>query len=310
MNEEGSHPTYSTFANAVPAVTSSQLCVSETPDILAGRYRLERLLGAGGMGVVYRARDLLHEQFADPDPYVAVKMLSEAFDASPDASTLLYSEFALTRRLHHPNILRPYAFEVDTAQRRAFITMELMRGLTLDKLLCERPLGLPWPELKAIAVPLFDALAYAHGRGVLHGDVKPSNIMLSEEGLRLFDFGLGLAEEGPSQHLPNLNRERLNAWTPGYAAPELLEGAPLSAGADVYAVACVVYELASGQHPFQRLPSTQARDARLERALKAPHNLPRRCWPALRMALAFDPRQRRMEAAQLRDALGDVSSWW
>lgn len=310
MSEEGSHSTYSTFANAVPVVTSTQLCVSETPDILAGRYRLERLLGAGGMGVVYRARDLLHEQFADPDPYVAVKMLSEAFDASPDASTLLYSEFALTRRLHHPNILRPYTFEVDTAQRRAFITMELMRGLTLDKLLCERPLGLPWPELQAIAVPLFDALAYAHGRGVLHGNVKPSNIMLSEEGLRLFDFGLGLAEEGPSQHLPNLNRERLNAWTPGYAAPELLEGAPLSAGADVYAVACVVYELASGQHPFQRLPSTQARDARLERALKAPHNLPRRCWTVLRMALAFDPGQRRMEAAQLRDALGGVSSWW
>ncbi|WP_442963447.1 serine/threonine-protein kinase [Pseudomonas sp. 3JA] len=310
MNEEGNQPTYSTFANAVPTVTSSQLCVSETPGILAGRYRLERLLGAGGMAVVYRARDLLHEQFADPDPYLAVKMLSEAFDVAPDASALLYSEFALTRRLHHPNILRPYTFEVDTAQRRAFITMELMRGLTLDKLLCERPLGLPWPELKAIAVPLLDALAYAHGRGVLHGDVKPSNIMLSEEGLRLFDFGLGLAEEGPSQYLPNLNRERLNAWTPGYAAPELLEGEPLSAGADVYAVACVLYELASGKHPFQRLPSTQARDARLERALKAPHNLPRRCWPALRMALAFDPGQRRMEAAQLRDALGGVSSWW
>ncbi|WP_249410769.1 serine/threonine-protein kinase [Pseudomonas sp. St316] len=291
-------------------VTSTQRCISETPDILAGRYRLERLLGAGGMGVVYRARDLLHEQYADPDPYLALKMLSEAFDESPDASALLYSEFALTRRLHHPNILRPYAFEVDAPQRRAFITMELMRGLTLDKLLCERPLGLPWPELKAIAVPLLDALAYAHSRGVLHGDMKPSNIMLSEEGLRLFDFGLGLTEEGHSQRLPNLNRERLNAWTPGYAAPELLEGAPLSAAADVYGAACVLYELASGKHPFRRLPSTQARDARLERSLKAPRSLPRRCWPALRMALTFDPGQRRMGAARLRDALGGVSSWW
>lgn len=310
MSEEGAHPTYFAFADAAPVVTSGQCCVSEAPDILAGRYRLERLLGAGGMGVVYRARDLLHEQYADPDPYLALKMLSGAFDASADASALLYSEFALTRRLHHPNILRPYTFEVDATQRRAFITMELMRGLTLDQLLCERPLGLPWPELKAIAVPLLDALAYAHSRGVLHGDMKPSNVMLSEEGLRLFDFGLGLAEEGPSQPLPNLNRERLNAWTPGYAAPELLDGAPLSAGADVYGVACVLYELASGKHPFQRLPATQARDARLERTLKAPRNLPRRCWPALRIALAFDPGQRRMGAAQLRDALGDVSSWW
>ncbi|WLH46231.1 serine/threonine-protein kinase [Pseudomonas beijingensis] len=310
MSEEGGHSTYFAFANAVPAVTSGQRCVSEVPDILAGRYRLERLLGAGGMGVVYRARDLLHEQYADPDPYLALKMLSEAFNGAVDASALLYSEFALMRRLHHPNILRPYTFEVDAAQRRAFITMELMRGLTLDQLLCERPLGLPWPELKAIAVPLLDALAYAHSRGVLHGDMKPSNVMLSEEGLRLFDFGLGLAEGGSSQPLPNLNRERLNAWTPGYAAPELLEGARLSSGADVYGVACMLYELASGKHPFQRLPAIQARDARLERALKAPRNLPRRCWPALRMALAFDPGQRRISAAQLRDALGDVSSWW
>lgn len=134
--------------------------------------------------------------------------------------------------------------------------------------------------------------------------------MLSEEGLRLFDFGLGLAEEGPSRHLPNLNRERLNAWTPGYAAPELLEGAPLSASADVYGVACVLYELASGKHPFQRLPATQACDTRLERGLKAPCNLPRRCWPVLRIALAFDPGQRRISAAQLRDALGDIFSWW
>lgn len=310
MSEEGCHNTYFAFASAVPAVTASQRCVSEIPEVLAGRYRLERLLGAGGMGIVYRARDLLHEQYGDPDPYIALKLLSEAFDEAPDASALLYSEFALTRQLHHPNVLRPYIFEVDAVHQRAFMTMELMRGLTLDKLLCERPLGLPWHELQAIAVPLLDALAYAHSRSVLHGDMKPSNVMLSEEGVRLFDFGLGRAEEGLLKDLPNLNRKRLNAWTPGYAAPELLEGAPLSMGADIYGVACVLYELASGKHPFRRLPSSQARDARLERQLKAPRNLPRRCWSALRSALAFDPGRRGISAAQLRDVLGGVSSWW
>ena len=310
MSEEGGHSTYSTFASALPAATQDPRCTNEIPELLAGRYRLERLLGAGGMGVVYRARDLLHEQYGDPDPYLALKMLSEAFDESPDASTLLYSEFALMRRLHHPNVLRPYSFGVDAAHRRAFITMELMRGLTLDKLLCERPLGLPWHELKAIAVPLLDALAYVHGRGVLHGDMKPSNVMLSEDGVRLFDFGLGLALEGPLKNLPNLDRKHLNAWTPGYAAPELLAGGPLSAAADVYGVACVLYELASGKHPFGRLPATQARDVRLARLLRAPPNLPRRCWPALRTALAFDPRQRGISALQLRDALAGVSFWW
>lgn len=283
--------------------------IGALPDVLAGRYRLERLIGAGGMGAVYRARDLLHEQFGDPEPYIALKILSEEFAESPDASALLYGEFALTRRLRHDNILQPHSFDVDTGCRRAFITMELMRGLTLDKLLCERPLGLPWKELRAIVLPLLDALAYSHRRGVLHGDLKPSNIMLSEEGVRLFDFGLGQAEVGVVPGLPHLSRERFNAWTPGYAAPELLEGRSLSTSADVYGVACVIYELASGKHPFRRLPSTQARNEHLERELHAPNNLPKHCWPALRTALSFDAAKRTITANQLRDALSATSSW-
>ncbi|WP_347902744.1 serine/threonine-protein kinase [Pseudomonas purpurea] len=315
--EEAANLTYFAFAksHAPPqSVTPSRASVGELPDVLAGRYRIERLLGAGGMGAVYRARDLLHEQFGDPDPYIALKILSEEFAESPDASALLYSEFALTRRLRHPNVLRLHTFEVDTECQRAFITMELMRGLTLDKLLCERPLGLPWNELRDVALPLLDALAYAHSRGVLHGDLKPSNVMLSEEGVRLFDFGLGQAEEGVLPGLPHLSRSRFNAWTPGYAAPELLEGAPLTASADLYAVACVLYELAGGKHPFRRVPSTQARDERLDLELKAPPHLPAHCWPALRTALAFEATQRTITAAQLHEALaraamGATSSW-
>ncbi|AJO81479.1 serine/threonine-protein kinase [Pseudomonas sp. MRSN 12121] len=283
--------------------------VGGLPEVLAGRYRLERLLGAGGMGAVYRARDLLHEQFGDPDPYIALKLMSEEFSETPDASALLYSEFALTRRLRHPNVVRLHSFEVDTQCQRAFITMELMRGLTLDKLLCERPLGLPWPELREIVRPLLDALAYSHARGVLHGDLKPSNVMLCEDGVRLFDFGLSQAEEGVLPGLPQLSRERFNAWTPGYAAPELLEGGALSASADLYAVACVIYELACGKHPYRRLPSIQAREQHLDRTLQAPRNLPRHCWPALRAALAFDVAQRRITAQALRDAMRADSSW-
>ena len=320
--EEANNLTYFAFAKplngkplngkprkAEPALAPTKACIGELPDVLAGRYRIERLLGAGGMGAVYRARDLLSEQFGDPDPYIALKILSEEFAESPDASALLYSEFALTRRLRHDNVLRLHTFEVDTDCQRAFITMELMRGLTLDKLLCERPLGLPWKELRDIALPLLDALAYAHARGVLHGDMKPSNVMLSEEGVRLFDFGLGQAEVGILPGLPHLSRNRFNAWTPGYAAPELLEGQPLSASADVYGVACVIYELAGGKHPFRRLPSTEARDGRLDRELQAPRHLPKHCWPALRKALAFDAADRTITAAQLRDAMGATSSW-
>ncbi|KQT62314.1 MULTISPECIES: serine/threonine-protein kinase [Pseudomonas] len=310
--EQANNLTYFAFAKgnqAEPLLAPTKASIGALPDVLAGRYHLERLLGAGGMGAVYRARDLLHEQFGDPDPYIALKILSEEFAESPDASALLYSEFALTRRLRHDNVVRAHTFEVDTDCQRAFITMEYMRGLTLDKLLCERPLGLPWQELRDIVLPLLDTLAYAHRRGVLHGDLKPSNVMLSEDGLRLFDFGLGQAEEGTLPGLPHLSRERFNAWTPGYAAPELLEGQPLSASADVYGVACVIYELAGGKHPFRRLPSTQARDEHLERELRAPANLPQHGWHALRTALSFNPAERTITAQQLRDALGATSSW-
>ncbi|WP_336356514.1 serine/threonine-protein kinase [Pseudomonas granadensis] len=310
--EQANNLTYFAFAKgnqAEPLLAPTKASIGALPDVLAGRYHLERLLGAGGMGAVYRARDLLHEQFGDPDPYIALKILSEEFAESPDASALLYSEFALTRRLRHDNVVRAHTFEVDTDCQRAFITMEYMRGLTLDKLLCERPLGLPWKELRDIVLPLLDTLAYTHRRGVLHGDLKPSNVMLSEDGLRLFDFGLGQAEQGTLPGLPHLSRERFNAWTPGYAAPELLEGQPLSASADVYGVACVIYELASGKHPFRRLPSTQARDEHLERELHAPKNLPQQGWQALRTALSFNPAERTITAQQLRDALGATSSW-
>ena len=225
------------------------------PEVLAGRYRIERLLGAGGMGRVYRARDLLGEQFNDPDPYIALKVLSDEFAESPDASTLLFSEFALTRRLHHENIVRVHSFGVDTDCKRAFFTMELMRGLTLDKLLCERPLGMPWKELRCVVLSLLDALASAHAAGVLHGDIKPGNVMLSDERIRLFDFGLGQAQDGTLSGLPHLSRERFNAWTPGYAAPELLDGESLSASADIYG--CLLYTSPSPRDGLlSRMPSS------------------------------------------------------
>lgn len=282
----------------------------ELPEVLAGRYQLERLLGAGGMGAVYRARDLLHEQFGDPAPYVALKVLSDEFAVSPDASTLLYSEFALTRHLRHPNVVRMHSFEVDIRCQRAFITMELMRGLTLDKLLCERPLGLTWTELRGVVLPLLDALVHSHARGVIHGDLKPSNVMLCDGSVRLFDFGLSQAEEGVLTGLARLSRERFSAWTPRYAAPELQAGGPLSVSCDVFAVACVIYELAGGNHPYRHLPTLHVRNAGLDDQLRAPRHLPGRCWPALRRALALDPSARSASVVPLQHVFGQPSSWF
>lgn len=271
------------------------------PNLLAGRYQLERILGTGGMGVVHRARDLLHEAFGEPDAVVALKLLGGSLSASPDAHVLLYSEFALTRSVQHANVVRVFSFDVDTDHQLAFFTMELMHGMTLDRLLMECPEGLPWQELQPLALQLLDALACTHRQGVLHGDVKPANIMLGEQGLRLFDFGLGHAEAQRAAGLPGLSRSRLNAWTPAYAAPELMAGGTLSVRADLYGAACVLYELAQGRRPGAR---------QLNQPLPRPHRLPRHCWSALCSALAVDPDRRNVGVAELREALNSQQRYW
>ncbi len=271
------------------------------PNLLAGRYQLERILGSGGMGVVYRARDLLHEAFGEPSAGIALKVLGETLSASSDAHVLLYSEFALTRSVRHDHVVRAFAFEVDTAHQLAFFTMELMQGMTLDRVLKGCLQGLPWHELQPLALQLLDALACSHRQGILHGDVKPANIMLGEQGLRLFDFGLGYAEAQEAAGLPGLSRGRLNAWTPAYAAPELMAGGALSTRTDLYGAACVLYDLAQGQ----RLDGRQ-----LDQQLPRPRRLPRHCWPALRSALAADPEQRNVSIAELREALAGPRRRW
>ena len=275
-----------------PSTRKQALPPGPIPDLLSKRYRIERLLGVGGMGAVYRATDLLREQFGDPQPRIAIKALNDTFAEYPDAHALLYSEFALTSRLHHAHVVQLYGFHTDSSCRRAYITMELLKGPTLDDLISANPQGMPWDQLQEIAVALLQALAYSHSRGVLHGDIKPSNVIMAEDGLRLFDFGLGQSIGDHLPGLPRLSRTRLAAWTPRYAALELLEGEALTEAADVYAAACVLYELSSGHHPFSRLTASQAREMAQDRTLQRPSSLPAHCWAVLRQALAFDQQHR------------------
>ena len=272
---------------------------SHSSRLLVGRYHLEHVLGRGGMGVVYRARDLLHEQLGEPCSNMALKVLDESLSRCPDAHVLLYSEFALARSLRHERVVRVFSFEVDTHSQIAFFTMELLHGVTLDRLLLECPYGLPWRELQPIALQLLDALVYTHQKSVVHGDVKPANVMVGDGGVRLFDFGLGHAQA--TVDLPTVNRSRLNAWTPAYAAPELLAGGVLTSAADLYSVACILYELAHGKRVGERSST---------RRLTRPVQLPRHCWPALHLALATDPDQRTITVAELRAVMGRKRPRW
>lgn len=298
-------------ANETTAIKKTAAGAADVlPQVLCKRYRIERLLGVGGMGAVYRAKDLMRAHFGDPEPWVALKALNESFLEYPDANALLYSEYALTNRLHHAHIVRLHDFTIDRPSQRAFITMELLKGPTLDQLIEAHPAGLPWEELQAIAIPLLQALAYSHSHGVLHGDLKPSNVILTEDGVRLFDFGLGQAMDGLLPGLPRLSRKRIAAWTPRYAALELINGEPLTASADVYAMACILYELSGGLHPFSRLTAQQAKDMQQDQTLQRPDNLPAHCWPALRNALAFNLQHRTIDAAGLLKVFSTAKPNW
>ncbi|WP_240996907.1 serine/threonine-protein kinase [Pseudomonas viridiflava] len=265
------------------------------------------MLGAGGMGVVYQARDLLHELMGEPDPCIAIKVLNDDLATARDADALLYSEFALTRRLHHPHIVRSYAFGVDDECNQAFMTLEFMRGVRLDRVLNENPGGLPWAQAREIATVLLDALTHVHEKGVLHGDVKPENIMLTERGLRLFDFGLGQPVEGVLTGLPQLNRQRLQPWTPRYAAPEVRDGGPLTTQADVYAVAAVLYEMVAGKEGRASSIPVESHLSRRASQRRKPSALPSACWSALRMALMSDVRDRATNAHQMLEAFQQAS---
>lgn len=304
LDDEPDDLTYFAFAEnaAKSAPEQAPEGLSEVSEIFGNRYTLERLLGVGGMGVVYRARDLLCEQFGDPNPYIALKTLSDDFAEYPDANALLFSEFALTSRLQHAHVVRVFSFDVDMASKRAFITLELLNGPTLDQLLCDNPHGLPWDELRSIAIPLIEALLYSHQQGVLHGDIKPSNVLLADDGLRLFDYGLGQPIDGLLAGLPRLSRRRFNAWTPRYAALELINGEPLTPAADIYALACVLLELSSGKHPFQRLSARQAMNIKLDQQLQRPDQIPQHCWDALLKAIAFETQHRSQCCTELLHA--------
>jgi serine/threonine protein kinase len=206
---------------------------------LAGRYRLESPLGRGGLGEVWRGRDLRLDRM------VAVKVLRAGL-LSPDDERQLRREAEAAGGLRHPGIVAV----LDTGQHdgQTFIVTELLHGRDLATLLSGDSGGLPVSLALSIGVEVTAALAYAHGRGIVHRDLKPRNIFIQDDGpVKICDFGLA----------PALNA----AWsitgtvpfpgTPAYISPELWAGEPASYGADLYALGCTLYELLTGRLPFQ-----------------------------------------------------------
>jgi serine/threonine-protein kinase len=206
---------------------------------LGGRFRIISVLGRGGMGVVYKARDL------ELDDLVALKMLKG--EALRDAEQLerLKSEIKLARKITHPNVLRTFDFgEIDGVP---FISMEYVRGMTLRYLLSQ-PERIPYSAALRIARQCCAGLEAAHAVGVLHRDIKPENLILESGGnAKLMDFGIArpVRRSAPGQTEPGTY-----VGTPAYSAPEQLTGAEVDTRADVFACGVLMFELFCGAVPF------------------------------------------------------------
>jgi hypothetical protein len=222
------------------------------PNVLRERYLLETQIGNGGTALVYRAVDLRRDTgVAGGGRHVAVKLLRPELRDRPQSIARLQREFRQTQAVAHPNVVR--CLDLDCDQGAWFIVMELLSGESLGPVLRRlSPAGLPASEAMRIALAVGDALTHAHAQGIVHGDVKPDNIFLTGGGdVRLFDFGV--APESGSPESPDTRRLPVAAAaTRVYASPEVLAGAIPEPRDDVYSLACVIYEMLEGVHPYGR----------------------------------------------------------
>ena len=263
-------------------------------EVLAGRYEIDRVLGAGGMGVVYAARDL------ELDEIVALKVL-RAPSGPEDAAALdrFRHEARITRRISHPHVVRTHDIGA-TSQARRFITMEYVDGWSLAQLL-ERRGTLPLAATVVIGKQLCRALDVVHGQGVIHRDLKPQNVLLTRGGdVKLTDFGI--AELG-QPHPAESRAAGAPRGTLPYMAPEQLLGEPVDPRTDLYATAAVLCECLTGSPPY---PATTP-ESLLARALVAgPPLVAGPLGDLLRSALAPDGRDRPDTAAAFHDALAEL----
>jgi serine/threonine protein kinase len=213
-----------------------------------GHYKVIEKLGAGGMGEVYRARDLTLGRD------VALKVLPQNLSSDSERLDRFEREAKVVAALNHPNIVT--LFSVEKADGVPFLTMELVEGKALDEEIPDS--GLPMERFAALASQLLQGVAAAHRQGIVHRDLKPGNIMLTEDSrLKILDFGLAklrsLDDDSISDsELPTalLTEDGQILGTPAYMAPEQAEGKAVDARADVFAIGAVLYEMLTGSRPF------------------------------------------------------------
>ena len=255
------------------------------------------------IGVVFLAIDERKIEARDRNPYVAVKILNDEFRRHPDSLIALQRESRRSQQLAHDNIVRVYDFDKDGTT--VYMTMEFVDGEDLKNLI--RSLdgkGMPMAEAFPLIEGMGRALERAHRDGVVHSDFKPGNVMLTSDRVpKVFDFGIaraGKQKSDASGEQTVFDAGSLGALTPAYASLEMLQGKDAEPADDLYALACVSYELLTGRHPFNKINAEQA----LKQGM-TPERVPgltKLQWRTLARGLAFKREQRIATA-------GDDGGW-
>ncbi|MGB5816405.1 MAG: serine/threonine-protein kinase, partial [Thermoanaerobaculia bacterium] len=269
------------------------------------QFRITARLGAGGMGEVYLAEDTKLKR------RVAIKVLPEEMATDPQRLERFQREAEAVAALNHPNIVAIH--EVGEADSIHFLVMELVEGRQLGEVIPGG--GLSLDKLFGYAIPLTEALAAAHDKGILHRDLKPGNVMVNEEGrVKVLDFGLAkLRERSDDQadqtHLAtdSITQEGLILGTAAYMSPEQAEGKTIDHRSDIFSLGVVLYEMATGNRPFKgdtnlSLLSSILKD-KPQPVSEVKTGLPRHLGRIILRCLEKDPERRFQSAKDVRNEL-------
>jgi serine/threonine protein kinase/tetratricopeptide (TPR) repeat protein len=282
------------------------------PDLIGrtlGHYRIVEQIGAGGMGVVYRA----HDERLDRD--VAIKVLPEEVAQDPNRLARFEREAKAVAKLDHPNILAIHDFGIEGGL--TYAVTELLNGQNLRQAIPAS--GMPWQKVVEIGAAIADGLAAAHGRGIVHRDLKPENVFITSDGrVKVLDFGLARVKEPVEEDAETATLTPAGTvpgsvlGTMGYMSPEQLRGEPTDARSDIFALGCVLYEMLSGKAAFVRKSAAETSAAILgeepERVSSTGIALPAEVERSVHRCLEKSPDARFQSASDLAYNIKSIST--